>query len=46
MEWFMKNVAGKTDLTNNGKASLAETFFQKLFGKRRAVKFRVSGADM
>jgi hypothetical protein len=23
---------------NDGKASLAETFFQKLFGKRRAVK--------
>ena len=31
---------------NNGKASLAETFFQKLFGKRRAARIEGSGPDL
>ena len=30
--------------TKTGKASLAETFFQKLFGKRRAVRIEGSGS--
>ena len=30
--------------TPNGKASLAETFFQKLFGKRRAARIEGSGS--
>lgn len=37
--------AQKTHKTQNGKASLAETFFQKLFGKRRAARIDVPGAE-
>ena len=31
---------------NEGKASLTETFFQKLFGKRRAARIEGSGPDL
>ena len=44
MEWFTDNHRCKTNTCNNGKASLAETFFQKLFGKRRAVRIEGSGS--
>ncbi len=32
------DICGNTNKHSNGKASLAETFFQKLLGERRAVK--------
>ena len=40
------NQAERLRQLDNGKASLAETFFQKLFGKRRAARIEGSGPDL
>ena len=42
---YIDECANTTD-SIDGKASLAETFFQKLFGKRRAARIEGSGPDL
>ena len=46
MEWFTYIMLQRLKHHENGKASLAETFFQKLFGKRRAARIEGSGLDL
>ena len=41
---FDINSCSLNNTTKQGKASLAETFFQKLFGKRRAARIEGSGS--
>ena len=42
MEWFTNRAGENAKQQTKEKQSLAEKFFQKLFGKRRAVRFRGS----